>query len=69
MEIDQENYHLGNILGIALCDKNHNYILDKNMFTYLESILQDKIVYTYNAKLLDILARRKKLSYQKLILI
>ncbi len=62
VEIDQENYHLGNILGIALCDKNHNYILDKNMFPYLESILQNKIVYTYNAKLLDILARRNKIK-------
>ncbi len=62
VEIDNENYHKGNILGIGLSDKFHNYYLNKDLFSSLETILKDKIVYTYNAKALEILARRNNIS-------
>ncbi len=58
VEIDEENYHKGNILGLAICDKDHNYYLNKELFKDIGKILTDKVIYTYNAKSLEILSRR-----------
>ena len=64
LELDQENYHKAEILGIGLSDKDHNYFISNNLFLNNEllpsifNILKDKIVYTYNAKALDIILRR-----------
>jgi len=61
IEIDDENYHKGNVLGIGVSDKENNYFLTENMLPDLIDLLKDKIVYTYNAKSLEILLRRKSL--------
>ncbi len=58
VEIDEENYHKGNILGLGICDKDNNYYLNKDLFKDLGNILKDKVIYTYNAKSLEILSRR-----------
>ncbi len=58
VEIDEENYHKGHILGVGICDKNNNYYLTKDLFKDLGNILKDKVIYTYNAKALEILNRR-----------
>ncbi len=72
VEIDEENYHKGNILGIGICDKNNNYYLDKDKFNLLGDILKDKVIYTFNAKSLEILSRRynaniKEVNYDLMI--
>ena len=60
VEIDNENYHKGNILGIALSDKEHNYYLEEDMIKEISSILKDKVIYTYHAKALEVVLRRNK---------
>ncbi len=62
LQLDDENYHKGNIIGISICDKNNNYFLDKKFITDLPTILKDKIVYTYNAKALYVLLKKAKLN-------
>lgn len=56
--LDDENYHKGNILGIGISDKEHNYYVAKDLLKELVSILNNKVVYTYNAKALDVVMQR-----------
>lgn len=58
VELDDENYHKGEVLGIGISDKEHNYYLSKEHITQFPSIFKGKVVYTYNAKALDIILRR-----------
>ena len=58
VELDQENYHKGKVLGIGISDKNHNYFMKEEHFESLDIILKDKTIYTYNAKALDIVFRK-----------
>ena len=62
LELDEENYHKGNILGIGVSDKEHNYYLESSMLKDLIPLLKDKVVYTYNAKALEIIMRRNNLE-------
>lgn len=62
IELDEENYHKGNILGIGVSDKEHNYYLESSMLKDLIPSLKDKVVYTYNAKALEIIMRRNNLE-------
>lgn len=50
IELDNENYHLGNILGISISDKNNSYFINKDLITKIIPTLQDKILYAYDAK-------------------
>ena len=62
VEMDHENYHKGEILGIGLSDKEHNYFLDSKYIVDLPKILKEKIVYTYHAKAIDVILMRKQLE-------
>ena len=62
LELDEENYHKGNILGIGVSDKEHNYYLESSMLKDLIPLLKDKAVYTYNAKALEMIMRRNNLE-------
>ena len=62
LELDEENYHKGNILGIGVSDKEHNYYLESSMLKDLIALLKGKVVYTYNAKALEIIMRRNILE-------
>ena len=62
VELDQENYHKGEILGIGLSDKEHNYFLDKKYIQDITNLLKEKIVYTYYAKALDITLRKNNVG-------
>lgn len=64
IELDEENYHKANLLGIAISDKNHNYYLENNMLKDLIFLLKGKVVYTYNAKALDIILKRNNLELE-----
>ena len=58
VEISDENYHKGDVLGIGISDKEHNYYLRKEYITDLKEILDDKVVYTYHTKALDVILRK-----------
>ena len=62
VEINDENYHKGEVLGIGLSDKEHNYFLDSKYIIDLPKILKEKIVYTYHAKAIDVILMRKQLE-------
>ena len=61
-ELDEENYHKGNILGIGVSDKENNYYIESSMLKDLIPLLKGKVVYTYNAKALEIIMRRNNLE-------
>jgi DNA polymerase I len=48
MELDNENYHIANIIGIALTDANNTYYFDS--VESLNSLLENKTIYTYDYK-------------------
>lgn len=62
IELDDENYHKGNVLGIGLCSGENNYYLTPEYLDKLTPLLKDKVVYTYNAKALDTILRRHNLE-------
>lgn len=62
VELDDENYHKGNILGIGVSDKENNYYLEKELLPDLISKIKDKVIYTYNAKSLDIVLKRNNIE-------
>ena len=62
VEMNDENYHKGEVLGIGLSDKEHNYFLDSKYIIDLSKILKEKIVYTYHAKAIDVILMRKQLE-------
>lgn len=62
LELDEENYHKGNILGIGVSDKENNYYIESSMLKDLIPLLKGKVVYTYNAKALEIIMRRNNLE-------
>lgn len=62
VELSEENYHKAEIIGIGVSDKTNNYYLAPNFLEGLISLLQDKVVYTYNAKALDITLRKNNLE-------
>ncbi len=64
VEIDEENYHKGNILGIGISSGTNNYYLDAKFFKELIPLLKGKVIYTFNAKQLDILAKRNHLELE-----
>lgn len=65
IELDEENYHKGNILGIGLCSKDKNYYLKKELLPSLIPVLKGHIIYTYNAKALDITLRKNNLTLEE----
>lgn len=48
--LDNENYHIANIVGMSISDKDNNYFIEKdNVITILNKI-KDKNIITYDAK-------------------
>lgn len=62
IELDKENYHKAGILGIGISDKNNNYYLKSELLKDLIPLLKGKVVYTYNAKALEITLRKNNLE-------
>ena len=50
IELDNENYHDGNIIGLSITDKNNSYFINKDLVNKAVPVLADKIIYTYDAK-------------------
>ena len=62
LELDDENYHKGNILGLSVSDKEHNYYVKKELVSEIIPLLKNKVLYTYNAKALNIALRRMNIK-------
>ena len=50
IEVDSPNYHTGNILGMALTDKENTYYIKKDFIKECIPKLKDKILYTFDLK-------------------
>ena len=50
VEVDAENYHNANIVGIGLCDSKNNYFISNNVFDIVVDYLKGKKIYTYDQK-------------------
>ena len=50
IECDNENYHIANILGMAISDKNSNYYINKELINEAFKKIDGKIFYTYDLK-------------------
>ena len=50
IEVDQPNYHIGNILGMAITDKNNTYYVKEELIKDCISLLKGKILYTFDLK-------------------
>jgi len=59
IECDAENYHDGNIVGMAISDSKNNYFIDYNMFEEIIPLLKDKNIYTFDQKKNYILLKKE----------
>ena len=50
VECSQENYHDGEIVGIALSDSKNNYFISNSVLEEVGDILKDKTIYTFDQK-------------------
>ena len=50
LEVDSTNYHRGNILGMAITDKNATYYVKKELIKDCIAKLKNKILYTFDLK-------------------
>ncbi len=50
IEIDNANYHIGNILGMAIADKNNTYFIKKDLIKEVLLCLNGKTIYTFDQK-------------------
>lgn len=50
IECSQENYHLGEILGMTICDSKSNYYVESSLLEEIVPNLSSKEIYTYDQK-------------------
>ncbi len=50
IEVDNTNYHNGEIIGVSITDKNNSYYIEKELFLNNLDILKGKKIYTYDLK-------------------
>ncbi len=50
LEVDDINYHKGNILGLAITDKNNTYFIKKELINNIIPLIKDKNIVTYDLK-------------------
>ncbi|MCM1053150.1 MAG: DNA polymerase I [Ruminococcus sp.] len=62
VELSDENYHKGEVLGIGISDAKKNYYCSSNMLSDVINRIKDKVVYTYNAKSLDIILKKANIE-------
>ena len=67
IECDNENYHIANVLGMAISDKNNNYFINKELFKDVFKFLEDKILYTYDLKKSIVLLNKMGISLHNCI--
>lgn len=50
IELDQTNYHNGNIIGMGVSTKNNNYFVKKDLIKDVLDKIKDKVLYTFEQK-------------------
>ena len=50
IEVDQTNYHDGNIIGMGVSTKNDNYFVKKDLIKDVLDKIKDKVLYTFEQK-------------------
>ena len=50
IELDNENYHEGNIIGMSISDKNNSYYIKTELIKDAIRLLNEKTLYTYDVK-------------------
>lgn len=50
IEVNAENYHDADIVGIGLCDSKNNYFINNTLLEDVVDILKNKRIYTYDQK-------------------
>ena len=50
IEVDQTNYHDGNIIGMGVSTKNNNYFVKKDLIKDVLDKIKDKVLYTFEQK-------------------
>lgn len=50
IEVDQTNYHDGNIIGMGISTKNDNYFVKKDLIKDVLDKIKDKVLYTFEQK-------------------
>ncbi len=50
IELDHPNYHLGNVLGMSISDKENTYFIKKEMIEEGLPLLNGKTIYTFDQK-------------------
>ncbi len=50
IECDAENYHNGNIVGMAVCDSKNNYFISNVVIDDVINLLKDKTITTFDQK-------------------
>lgn len=50
IELDQTNYHDGNIIGMGVSTKNNNYFVKKDLIKDVLDKIKDKVLYTFEQK-------------------
>lgn len=50
IEVDNPNYHIGNVLGMSLTDQENTYYIKKECIGEILPLLEGKIVYTFDQK-------------------
>lgn len=50
LELDNENYHLANIVAMSISDANNNYYIEKSLVKEALDYIKDKEVITYDLK-------------------
>ncbi len=50
LEVDNINYHMSNILGLGIKDKDNNYFIKKELINDVIPIIKDKEIITYDLK-------------------
>lgn len=50
LELDDNNYHVANIIGMSISDKYNNYYINKHLVVDVLKIIKDKFIITYDLK-------------------
>ena len=50
LELDDNNYHIANIIGMSISDKYNNYYINKDLVIDVLKVIKDKFIITYDLK-------------------
>ena len=50
LELDNNNYHIANIIGMSISDKYNNYYINKDLVIDVLKVIKDKFIITYDLK-------------------